>query len=299
MAKARPLRALQGASQGRLQCQTFESTAGPWRMWLWTPAPDLAEAVAALWATDAQTGAFRERVLPRETVELMINFGGRQVIHQIDRPQEPLFFRHSWVSGLQTACLEIESPTPARLIAASLRPAHAGPLLGVSGQDITNRVVPLDAVLAGMADELASRLEATPSVAGRFLQLEDFLRERLRAGRRPNPAACRATDRILSTGGRIAARALTDELGCSARYLEKQLGSQVGLPPKQLSKLVRFSRAIEQVRCAPRVDWGRIAADCGYYDQPHFNRDFRLFTGATPTEFLALRDPSTQAMMVE
>ncbi|MCK7480090.1 MAG: hypothetical protein M0C28_24535 [Candidatus Moduliflexus flocculans] len=57
------------------------------------PAPDLAEAVAALWATDAQTSAFRERVLPRETVELMINFGARQTIHQIDRPLEPLLFR--------------------------------------------------------------------------------------------------------------------------------------------------------------------------------------------------------------
>ncbi|MCK7480091.1 MAG: hypothetical protein M0C28_24540 [Candidatus Moduliflexus flocculans] len=87
----------------------------------------------------------------------------------------------------------MRAPTPARIIAAGLRPAHAGPLLGVAGQEITNRVVPLDAVLAGLADELASRLDETPSVAGRF------------------------------------------------------------------------------------------------------NRDFRHFTGATPTEFLALRDPSTQA----
>ncbi|MCU0251880.1 MAG: helix-turn-helix domain-containing protein [Vicinamibacterales bacterium] len=230
---------------------------------------------------------------------MIINFGGRQTIHQIGRPQEPLFFQRSWVSGLQTACLEVESPTPARLIAASLRPAYAGPLLGVCGQDITNRVVPLDAVLAGLADDLAGRLEGIPSVAGRFLLFEDFLRERIRSGRRPHPTACRAANRIFRTGGQIAARELKEELGCSARYLEKQLGEQIGLAPKQLARLVRFSRSVEQIRRARRIDWGRIAAYCGYYDQPHFNRDFRLFTGATPTEFLALRDPSTQAMMVE
>jgi hypothetical protein len=35
-------------------------------LWIWTPAEDLAEAVASLWATEANTMAFRERIVPRE-----------------------------------------------------------------------------------------------------------------------------------------------------------------------------------------------------------------------------------------
>jgi AraC-like DNA-binding protein len=283
----------------RLKQHLFDSPAGPWRLWTWTVAPDLEQAVVCLWATEAQTVAFREKVVPRETVELMINFGGRQTVHRADRPFDPQHFRRSWVSGLQSACLDIESPSAAQLMAASLRPAHAGPLLGVSGGEIVGSVIRLDDLVAGAANELADRLEESPSVIGRFFLFEDFLRERLRRSRLPTPLTCRAVQRITESGGAIASRVLQEELGCSGRYLEKQMTEHVGLTPKRLSRLIRFSRVIDQVRSETEVDWGRIAHACGFYDQSHFNNEFRAFTGTTPSGFLSLRDSSTQAMIVE
>ena len=284
----------------RLQTLRFESPAGPWRLHLWTPAADLREHVAGLWATDARTVAFRERVLPRESVELMINFGGPQHLHVHEPAHATRTFRRAWVSGLQTACLEIESPTAAQLIAASLRPAHAGPLLGVAGGELADRVVALDEVIAREAEVLAARLEESPSVAGRFLLFEDFLRNRVCGSRRgPHPTVSRAVSRLLAAGGQVPIRAVTEEIGCSPRYLELRVLEETGLSPKGLARLIRFSRAVEQARAAEAVDWGRIAHSCGYFDQSHFNRDFRRFAGVSPTAFLAAREASSQAMIFD
>jgi AraC-like DNA-binding protein len=77
---------------------------------------------------------------------------------------------------------------------------------------------------------------------------------------------------------------------CSPRYLELKLAEHIGLSAKPLAKLVRFSRAIEEIRSRQIPDWAQVAQRCGFY-QAHFNKEFRRFTAATPTAFLASRDP--------
>jgi AraC-like DNA-binding protein len=56
------------------------------------------------------------------------------------------------------------------------------------------------------------------------------------------------------------------------------------MAPKPLARLLRFERAVARLRAgAGLVD---AALDSGYYDQAHFNRDFKHFAGRTPTEYL-------------
>ena len=61
------------------------------------------------------------------------------------------------------------------------------------------------------------------------------------------------------------------------------------MPPKAVGRILRFERAVARLRAGD--DLGALALDCGYYDQAHFNRDFREFAGVTPT---ALRVPFVQ-----
>jgi AraC-like DNA-binding protein len=63
----------------------------------------------------------------------------------------------------------------------------------------------------------------------------------------------------------------------------------VGALPKELARLHRFERVLLNIDPAQAVDWGRIAHQSGYYDQSHFNREFRQFTGDSPTDYLQLR----------
>jgi AraC-like DNA-binding protein len=61
----------------------------------------------------------------------------------------------------------------------------------------------------------------------------------------------------------------------------------VGLTPKAFAQILRFDKGIRRLRREGRRSLAEVAQDCGYYDQAHFNRDFRRFAGTTPIDLLA------------
>ena len=91
-------------------------------------------------------------------------------------------------------------------------------------------------------------------------------------------------------------------LDCSHKHLIAEFHRYIGLAPRRFVQIRRFgdtlrtlnSRALGAARPAARVrsrllDWTDLALSCDYYDQAHFNRDFRRFSGVTPRQYLELR----------
>ncbi|MGO1486815.1 MAG: helix-turn-helix domain-containing protein, partial [Brevibacterium aurantiacum] len=62
-----------------------------------------------------------------------------------------------------------------------------------------------------------------------------------------------------------------------------------GIGPKEAARVIRFDRARRMISTQTRT-LADIAATCGYADQSHLNRDFRLLTGTSPTLWLS-EDP--------
>ena len=73
--------------------------------------------------------------------------------------------------------------------------------------------------------------------------------------------------------------------GVNARYLQRLFLQNVGISPKCFIKIDRFQRSLQLLR-DPSSNLTEIALECGYFDQAHFNHDFKSFTGMTPSAYL-------------
>ena len=83
--------------------------------------------------------------------------------------------------------------------------------------------------------------------------------------------------------------ALSHTLGYSSRQMQRRINNSVGLPARQLKRILRFEQVLGKVSSSPQgagVDWAAIAFSCGYSDQAHLIRDFHEFSGQTPSVYL-------------
>jgi len=102
---------------------------------------------------------------------------------------------------------------------------------------------------------------------------------------------------IVGARGLGSVAATAREVGLTGRQLERRFLDGVGIGPKRLSRILRFQQALMASLEQSKPNWARIAARCGYFDQTHLIRDFREFSGYSPTT-LQLNEDSLTALML-
>ncbi|MGH9662021.1 MAG: helix-turn-helix domain-containing protein, partial [Bryobacteraceae bacterium] len=129
------------------------------------------------------------------------------------------------------------------------------------------------------AREAEERIAEAASDRARAAIVERMLRP---APPQPAGAIDHALARIEIAAAPGGVARLARETGMSERQLERAFADRVGISPKLLARIDRFQRALRAVEEAG-VSGAAVAADLGYYDQAHLIRDFREFTGSTPS----------------
>lgn len=257
-------------------------------MELYIPRPPLNRYVEGLWHVDMQIDYRNEKILPSPRLELIVNFGAPFRLESPQMGANALICTDGWLVGLQTAPLVNEPLAETHMIGVRFRPGGQQALFALPASDFTDQVVPLDALWGYRADSIRAQLAERKTPAERFALLERLLLERLLMPR-VRPAVDAALDAIRRTHGVLSLGALARDLGISAKHLAHQFRAAVGVTPKALARTYRLEHALRSIDPSRPVNWAQIAHEANYYDQAHFNHEFTVFTGLSPTEYVRLR----------
>jgi AraC-like DNA-binding protein len=189
----------------------------------------------------------------------------------------------SFVAGLRNQQVTTRHDGRSFGIHVNVSPPSARRLFGLPLHELAERQVPLEDVL----DEpfLVERLHNAQGWDERFRLLDEMLARRLANAPPPSPEIAWAWSCLVESDGAVRVAELARELGWSRKRIVSRFRDEIGLPPKQAARLVRFECARALVESVASPDWRRIAVEAGYYDQSHLINEFRSFTGRTPETF--------------
>ena len=185
--------------------------------------------------------------------------------------------------GAMTVEQHFDFPDGAATTGIRFRPGMAGTFLGISPAELTDASADLSDLWSRRAKELERQLDDARSIrdAMRLLITGVHAPEAP-----PNPVQ-QAIDALERTHGNADLDLLARQANLSPRHFRRRCLEESGLAPKHLARVLRFRHACNIARRRAGKDWPAIALDAGYYDQSHFIRDFREFTGKSPMSVLS------------
>jgi AraC-like DNA-binding protein len=92
-----------------------------------------------------------------------------------------------------------------------------------------------------------------------------------------------AIKQIKMAKGDIKIRNMVRSLPLSLDPFEKRFRRVVGISPKQFADIIRLRNLIDHYSASESLT--NMALTSGYFDQAHFIKDFRSFTGLAPQQF--------------
>lgn len=85
---------------------------------------------------------------------------------------------------------------------------------------------------------------------------------------------------LARTSGALPIGELVAATGWGWRQLENRFRAEIGLTPKGAARVMRLRKVLRLM--AADLPVAGIAAECGFSDQAHLNREFKSMIGRTP-----------------
>lgn len=162
-------------------------------------------------------------------------------------------------------------------------------LVEMPADALANRVGEIGDLLGPPADTVRQSLVAAGEDDAAAVALFDRLIGERLAAAAPNTPRAITVDRVLRDRPASVAE-FARAAGLSAKTLRRACLDLFGFSPKRLLRRQRFLDTLGNIRVADNPEFSALI-DPQYFDQSHFNNEFREFMGLTPREYLGAPRP--------
>lgn len=166
-----------------------------------------------------------------------------------------------------------------------LYPFATRQFFNLSANELTNQMPDLHAALGSKGKELEEQMLQAANNQTRYHILSEYLEKVFHKYEPDQHPALKAVTHIIHSKTTFSVRELANHYNLSERQFERKFKEYSGFTPKKYMRIVRFSEACSHYSEMSNKSLAEIAHSCGYYDQSHFIKEFKSFSGYSPADY--------------
>ena len=249
------------------------------------PSLELQPFIKCFWSLKAPASpvAEKQRIVPDGCMEMIFHCG--DLYEQFLDDGKKILQPRSFVFGQITSPLEIAPKGASDIIAARFHPDGFSPFNSMPLSKMENKAISLNSLFNKEGLQLEEQVLTASENAKRIKIIEVFLLNKLKSPEVTDRIAKQSVEMLLKLNGQLSVDDLAAHLKINRRQLERKFSSTIGLSPKQLAKVIRLQATLKMLEKKQFTSLTSLAYENGYFDQAHFIKDFKEFTGMSPGQF--------------
>ena len=248
--------------------------------------PDLEALVKFYWTLEVpfDPNNQKQKIIPDGCIEMTFNLGDN--IKRYISDKEFILHPCAMVMGQRTKSYYIEPLGHVNSFAICFYPYGFANFVNTPLKNLADIETPVKNLFGEIpAIKLEQEIIYAADTQQRIRIIETFLLNKLNDSTTIENIVKTTVDTLISTNGSTPINTILKDDLSKRRQLERNFKKQIGISPKQLGKVIRLQTALKML-LNKNENLTDIAYESEYFDQAHFIKDFKEFTGITPREFL-------------
>ena len=251
------------------------------------PCFALAPYIRHYWILqDDSIAPVSERTLPIGCMQLVFH-KGKQLLLLGESELQP----QSFISGQSVGFSDVMSTGRIEMITVVFQPYAVKALFHIPSHLFRGQTVDTDAMEDVELSDLVKQVTDTSDNAVCIRLIEQFFLRRLYTLPEYNLKRMSAVFHEINLRPQLNISHLSETACLSSKQFGRIFADYVGTTPKEFIRIIRMQRALSMLQQDATIPFVQVAYECGFSDQSHMIKEFKLFSGYTPAEYLSVCAP--------